>query len=116
MAERWKQVTGTVLIEGYGLTETAPSATANPLTSRVLRRDRRADVLHRSRAARRQRPQRAARAAGEICIRGPQVMKGYWQRPDETAQVLGKDGFLRTGDIGVMDEKGSSASSTARRT
>jgi long-chain acyl-CoA synthetase len=43
---------------------------------------------------------------GEICIRGPQVMKGYWQRPDETATVLGKDGFLRTGDIGVMDEKG----------
>jgi long-chain acyl-CoA synthetase len=43
---------------------------------------------------------------GEICIRGPQVMKGYWQRPDETANVLGKDGFLRTGDIGIMDEKG----------
>ena len=44
--------------------------------------------------------------AGEICIRGPQVMAGYWQRPEETAQVLGKDGFLHTGDIGVMDEKG----------
>jgi long-chain acyl-CoA synthetase len=43
---------------------------------------------------------------GEICIRGPQVMKGYWQRPDETAKVLGPDGFLYTGDIGVMDEKG----------
>jgi long-chain acyl-CoA synthetase len=44
--------------------------------------------------------------SGEICIRGPQVMKGYWQRPEETAKALGKDGFLRTGDIGIMDEKG----------
>jgi len=43
---------------------------------------------------------------GEICIRGPQVMKGYWQRPDETAKVLGQDGFLHTGDIGIMDDKG----------
>ncbi|HKQ27408.1 MAG TPA: long-chain-fatty-acid--CoA ligase [Burkholderiales bacterium] len=107
VAERWKQVTGTALIEGYGLTETAPSATANPLnlkeysgaigvpmssTEVVLRDDNNRDV--------------PIGQPGEICIRGPQVMKGYWQRPDETAKVLGKDGFLLTGDIGIMDEKG----------
>jgi long-chain acyl-CoA synthetase len=107
VAERWKQVTGTPLIEGYGLTETAPSATANPLnvkdytgsigvpmssTEIVLRDDSGADVAHGQ--------------PGEICIRGPQVMKGYWQRPDETAEVLGADGYLRTGDIGIMDDKG----------
>jgi long-chain acyl-CoA synthetase len=107
VADRWKQVTGTTLIEGYGLTETAPSATANPLdlkefsgsigvpmpsTEVVLRDDSDKDV--------------ALGQPGEICIRGPQVMQGYWQQPAETAKVLGKDGFLHTGDIGVMDEKG----------
>jgi long-chain acyl-CoA synthetase len=107
VAERWKQVTGTPLVEGYGLTETAPSATANPLnlteytgaigvpmssTEVVLRDDSGHSV--------------PLGQPGEICIRGPQVMKGYWQRPEETAAVLGKDGFLRTGDIGIMDEKG----------
>ena len=107
VADRWRQVTGTPLIEGYGLTETAPSATANPMnvgefsgsigvpmpsTEVVLRDDNARDVPHGQ--------------PGEICIRGPQVMAGYWQRPDETAKVLGKDGFLHTGDIGIMDEKG----------
>jgi len=107
VAERWKQVTGIVLIEGYGLTETAPSATANPLniteytgaigvpmpsTEVVLRDDSDRDV--------------PMGQPGEICIRGPQVMRGYWQRADETAKVIGKDGFFHSGDIGVMDEKG----------
>ena len=107
VAERWKQVTGTPLIEGYGLTETSPSATANPAgvtefsgsigvpmpsTEIVLRDDNERDVPHGQ--------------PGEICIRGPQVMAGYWQRPDETAKVLGSDGFLHTGDIGIMDDKG----------
>jgi long-chain acyl-CoA synthetase len=107
VAERWRQVTGTPLIEGYGLTETAPSATANPMnlgefsgsigvpmpsTEVLLRDDNDRDVAHGQ--------------PGEICIRGPQVMAGYWQRPDETAKVIGKDGFLHTGDIGIMDEKG----------
>ncbi|MGH8690673.1 MAG: long-chain-fatty-acid--CoA ligase [Burkholderiales bacterium] len=107
VADRWKQVTGRTLLEGYGLTETSPCATMNPLdlkdysgsiglpmpsTEVVLRDDNDKDV--------------ALGQPGEICIRGPQVMKGYWQRPDETAKVLGKDGFLHTGDIGVMDEKG----------
>ena len=107
VADRWKQVTGTPLIEGYGLTETSPSATANPpnaaefsgaigvpmpSTDIVLRDDNDRDVPHGQ--------------PGEICIKGPQVMAGYWQRPDETAKVIGKDGFLHTGDIGVMDDKG----------
>jgi len=107
VAERWRQVTGTPLIEGYGLTETSPSATANPMsngefsgsigvpmpsTEVVLRDDSDRDVANGQ--------------PGEICIRGPQVMAGYWQRPDETAKVIGKDGFLHTGDIGIMDDKG----------
>src|SRR5919109_1080550 len=107
VAERWKQVTGTPLIEGYGLTETAPAATANPLnitdytgaigvpmpsTEIALRDDDGHDV--------------PLGQPGEICIRGPQVMAGYWQRPEETAKVLSPDGFLRTGDIGIMDAKG----------
>ena len=107
VAERWKQVTGTTLIEGYGLTETAPAATANPLdlaaysgsigvpmpSTDIELRDDNGKAL-------------PIGEAGEICIKGPQVMAGYWQRPDETAKVLGPDGFLHTGDIGVMDEKG----------
>jgi long-chain acyl-CoA synthetase len=107
VADRWKQVTGKTLLEGYGLTETSPCATMNPLdlkeyngsiglpmpsTEIVLRDDNGKDV--------------PLGQPGEICIRGPQVMKGYWQRPEETAKVLGADGFLNTGDVGVMDEKG----------
>jgi long-chain acyl-CoA synthetase len=107
VAERWKQVTGTPLVEGYGLTETSPSATANPVnatefsgsigvpmpsTEIVLRDDNDRDV--------------PLGQPGEICIRGPQVMAGYWQRSDETATAIGKDGFFHTGDVGIMDEKG----------
>ncbi len=107
VADKWQQVTGKVLLEGYGLTETSPCATMNPhnlpaysgaigiplpSTDIVLRDDGDKDVKLGD--------------AGEICIKGPQVMKGYWQRPDETAKVIGPDGFLHTGDIGVMDDKG----------
>src|SRR5204862_4469472 len=106
-ADRWKQVAGTALIAAYGLTETAPAATANPLnlgeysgsigvpmpSTEIEMRDDADRPL-------------AIGETGEICIRGPQVMAGYWQRPDETAKVLGADGFLHTGDIGVMDAKG----------
>ncbi len=107
VADRWKQVTGRVLREGYGLTETSPCATFNPpnltdyngsiglplpSTLVAIRDDNKQDV--------------AIGQPGEICIKGPQVMKGYWQRPDETAKVLGPDGFLYTGDVGVMDDLG----------
>ncbi len=107
VADRWQQVTGKVLLEGYGLTETSPCATMSPhdmkaysgsigiplpSTDIALRDDDRKDV--------------PLGQPGEICIKGPQVMKGYWQRPEETAQAIGPDGFLYTGDIGVMDDKG----------
>ncbi|MFL6566255.1 MAG: long-chain-fatty-acid--CoA ligase [Burkholderiales bacterium] len=107
VAERWKQMTGTALIEGYGLTETAPSATANPLNST----DYTGSIgvpMSSTEVELRDDDDRSVPLgqAGEICIRGPQVMKGYWQRPDETAKVLSQDGFLHTGDIGIMDDKG----------
>ena len=107
VATKWKQVTGVPLIEAYGLTETSPAATINPLdlpayngtiglpissTEVVLRDDAGRDV--------------AIGQPGEICIRGPQVMAGYWQRPDETAKVIDKDGWFASGDVGVMDERG----------
>jgi long-chain acyl-CoA synthetase len=107
VAERWKKVTGVPLIEAYGLTESSPAATMNPLdlpdyngsiglpipsTDIVLRDDSGRDVPLGER--------------GEICIKGPQVMAGYWNRPDETANVLDSNGWLATGDIGVMDERG----------
>jgi len=107
VADRWKQVTGTTLIEGYGLTETAPAATANPLDLKEYSGSiglpmPSTDIELRDDS---DRPVPMGEP-GEICIRGPQVMAGYWQRPDETAKVLGADGFLHTGDIGVMDAKG----------
>jgi long-chain acyl-CoA synthetase len=107
VAERWKQVTGTTLIEGYGLTETAPSATANPLNSTEYT-GAIGVPMSSTEVELRDDNDRAVPLGqpGEICIRGPQVMKGYWQRPEETAKVLGRDGFLHTGDIGIMDDKG----------
>jgi long-chain acyl-CoA synthetase len=107
VAEKWKQVTGVPLLEGYGLTETSPSATSNPLnqteysgtigvplpsTDIAIRDDEGKDV--------------PLGQPGEICIKGPQVMAGYWQRPDETARVMDADGYFHSGDIGVMDARG----------
>jgi long-chain acyl-CoA synthetase len=107
VAERWKQVTGTALIEGYGLTETAPSATANPLNSTEYTGTIGVPMSSTEVELRDDNDRSVPLGQpGEICIRGPQVMKGYWQRPDETAKVLGQDGFLHTGDIGIMDDKG----------
>ena len=107
VAKRWKEITGVTLIEAYGRTETSPAATINPLnlaayngsiglpvpsTSIVLRDDAGKDVPLGS--------------PGEICIKGPQVMAGYWNRPEETAKVMTPDGYFMSGDIGVMDERG----------
>ena len=107
VAKKWKEITGVTLVEAYGLTETSPAATINPLdlaeyngsiglpipsTDITLRDDAGKDVPLGS--------------PGEICIKGPQVMAGYWNRPDETAKVMTPDGFFMSGDIGVMDERG----------
>jgi len=106
-AEKWLKITGCPIVEGYGLSETSPVATSNrldlkeftgtigvpvPSTQIAIRDDDGHDV--------------PAGTAGEICIQGPQVMAGYWNRPDETAKVMASDGFFKSGDVGVMDDKG----------
>jgi long-chain acyl-CoA synthetase len=107
VAEKWSRVTGKSLCEGYGLTETSPVVSFYPLdhmvwngsvgvpvpSTEVKLVD---DAGHLSPAG----------EPGELCVRGPQVMKGYWNRPDETAKVFLPDGWLRTGDLAVIDEKG----------
>jgi long-chain acyl-CoA synthetase len=107
VAERWQKITGCAVTEGYGLSETSPVATANrfdspdftgtiglPLPSTDIEiRDDEGKTL-------------ALGEVGEICIRGPQVMAGYWQRPDETAKVMTPDGFFRSGDVGFMTSEG----------
>jgi len=105
VADRWKEVTGCMISEGYGLSETSPVATANrfdaftgtiglplPSTELSIRDDDGEPV--------------PLGEVGEICIRGPQVMAGYWQRPDETAKVMTPDGFFKSGDMGFMDAEG----------
>lgn len=107
VAERWLKVTGSHVTEGYGLSETSPVATANrfdspeftgsiglPIPSTELDiRDEDGNSLPLG-------------EIGEICIRGPQVMAGYWNKPEETAQVMTPDGYFRSGDMGFMDERG----------
>ncbi len=107
VAENWKKVTKTPLIEAYGLTETSPAACINPMdladyngsiglpvsSTDVCIKDDDENTL-------------AVGEIGEICIKGPQVMRGYWNRPEETAKVMTKDGFFKTGDIGLMNEEG----------
>ncbi|ESK38428.1 hypothetical protein P256_01967 [Acinetobacter nectaris CIP 110549] len=106
-AEAWKKYTGIIIHEGYGLSETSPAVVFNPPVSEeftgtigiplpstdiaILDDDGKEVPLGEQ---------------GEICIRGPQVMKGYWNRPDETEKVMTEDGFFRSGDIGIMDERG----------
>ncbi len=108
VAKLWLEKTGCPICEGYGLSETSPSASCNPITAKEftgtigvplpstymkLIDDEGQEVT-------------GAGRTGEIAIKGPQVMAGYWQRPDETAKVMTADGYFRSGDIGVMDERG----------
>lgn len=107
VAERWKQVTGVPLIEAYGLTETSPAACINPMSlkdyngfiglplpsTEIEIKDDNGKSLPLG-------------EIGEICIKGPQVMAGYWKRPDETAKVMTNDGFFKSGDLGFMTEEG----------
>jgi len=106
-AERWKTVTGKPLIEAYGLTETSPAAVANPLTiddftGAIGLPLPSTDIAIRD-ADGRDLP---LGERGELCIKGPQVMAGYWNMPEETAKVMTADGFLRTGDIARVGERG----------
>lgn len=105
-AEKWEQVTGGLVIEGYGLTETSPVALGNPLTD--ARRPGTLGLPFPSTSIRVVDPADVTRDAdrGELLIRGPQVFAGYWGRPDETAEQLLDDGWLRTGDIVTVDETG----------
>lgn len=106
-ADKWQKITGNVIVQGYGLSETSPVASANPegtgefsgniglpmpATDMAILDEEGNEVTLGER--------------GEICVRGPQVMKGYWKRDDATAEVMTSDGYFRTGDIGVMDEEG----------
>jgi len=107
VAERWKQVTGCTLAEAYGLTETSPGVCINPLdlkdyngsiglplpSTDVCVKDDDGRIL-------------ASGEIGELCVKGPQVMKGYWQRPEETDKVMDGEGWLHTGDMARMDERG----------
>ena len=107
VAGRWKSLTGKPLIEAYGLTETSPAAIANPLTiddfnGAIGLPMPSTDIAIRDDDGR----DLPLGEAGELCIKGPQVMAGYWNRPDETAKVMTADGFLRTGDIARVDERG----------
>ena len=108
VAEKWTAITGSTIVEGYGLSETSPVATCNvsnlkgftgtiglPVSStEIVIRDEDGKDLPLG-------------EAGEICIRGPQVMAGYWNRADETAKVMTDDGFFKSGDIGIMDAEGA---------
>jgi len=106
-AKQWLERTGCPIVEGYGLSETSPSATCNPVDSAAYSGNiglpMPATELTLLDDDGREVPMGQP---GEIAIRGPQVMAGYWQRPDETAKVMTADGFFRTGDIGVVDERG----------
>lgn len=107
VAERWKQITGEPLLEAYGLTETSPAVCICPLnlpeyngsiglpipSTEVSIQDEAGKLLPQGQS-------------GELCVRGPQVMKGYWNRADETAKVLTADGWLKTGDVAKMDAQG----------
>ena len=106
-AEKWLKVTGCPVVEAYGLSETSPAATINPLDLRAFNGSIGLPVPSTEIAIRDDDGRDVALGErGEICIRGPQVMAGYWKRPDETANVMDADGFFKSGDIGIMDERG----------
>lgn len=110
VAERFQQVTGRPIVEGYGLTECSPIVTMNPVDLNDMAAFSGSIGLPAPSTVVRFRREDGTWAGigepGELCVRGPQVMRGYWQRPDETAKAIDADGWLGTGDIGVMDERG----------
>ncbi|MCK2125269.1 long-chain-fatty-acid--CoA ligase [Thauera aromatica] len=107
VADKWRELTGKALVEAYGLTETSPAVTINPLDTGRFNHSiglplPSTDISIRDDDGREQPPGQR----GELCIRGPQVTPGYWNRPQETARAFTADGFLRSGDIAVIDENG----------
>ena len=109
VAEQWRKVTGVPLIEAYGLTETSPAACINPLTLTEYNGNIGLPISSTELSIRDDEGRELGFGedqVGEICIRGPQVMRGYWNRPEETAQVMTEDGYLRTGDVGYVNQRG----------
>lgn len=107
VAELWQQVTGCSIAEGYGLSETSPTLTCNPPTATAFNGSIGIPVPSTLISIRDGEGNEVPLGqAGEICAKGPQVMAGYWNRPDETAKVMTADGYFRTGDIGIMSEDG----------
>ncbi len=112
VAERWRKVTGKPICEGYGLTECSPIVSINVVDldhPETMEFNGTIGLPVPSTEVRMRQPDGAwaeIGEPGELCVRGPQVMRGYWNKPDETAKVLDKDGWLATGDIGIMDERG----------
>ncbi|RZU00541.1 long-chain-fatty-acid--CoA ligase [Rivibacter subsaxonicus] len=106
-AEKWLKVTGCPVVEGYGLSETSPVATSNRLDQRNFTGTIGLPIPSTEISIRDDDGRELTMGEpGEICIRGPQVMAGYWNRPDETAKVMTDDGFFKSGDVGVMDANG----------
>jgi long-chain acyl-CoA synthetase len=107
VAERWKKVTGVTLVEAYGLTETSPAAVINPMNLEEYNGCIGLPISSTECAIIGEDGNFLPQGeVGELCVRGPQVMKGYWQRPEATAEVMIGDGWLRTGDMAVMNPQG----------
>lgn len=107
VAEKWRKVTGVALVEAYGLTETSPAVTINPLDLPAFNHSIGLPVPSTEISIRDDSDiEQPIGQRGELCVRGPQVMRAYWQRPEDTARAFTADGFLRTGDIAVIDDKG----------
>jgi long-chain acyl-CoA synthetase len=107
VAERWKKTTGCTLIEAYGLTETSPAACINPMTLAEYNGAIGLPIPSTDACVKAEDGSMLpAGEVGELCIKGPQVMKGYWNRPAETAEAIDADGWLHTGDMARMDDKG----------
>ena len=107
VAERWKKVTGCPLLEAYGLTETSPAACINPMDLKDYNGSiglplPSTDICIRDDDGK----ELGFNQAGELCIKGPQVMAGYWNKPEETKIALDEEGWFRTGDIATVDEDG----------
>ena len=107
VAERWQQATGSVILEGYGLTEASPVVSMNPIDQHAFKSSIGLPLPSTEISIRDDNGNELpVGEAGELCVRGPQVMRGYWNKQEETNQVFYNDGWLRTGDVVVMDEKG----------